>query len=237
MKKFIVLSVFVLGGFYWFFRAPETPDGLGDYEEEEYTEYAESTEEVSKPQVPVETPKKVDTPEQKKEVLAVERPTQREEPTPPPPETSEPTEKDKAEKERGEAMVKAIKNFTPQDLEEVQKYYDRLENRWKSVIKNAIGENNYAEYEIMRQEFQEERKESFVRFHKSMVEEHGEKHVYSPIEYEKQVGKRIQEAYFERFRERFGPEAHRRYQETLQKFNGEAKRNQDPAKGLLKIFF
>ena len=233
MKKLIILLIVVLGGSYLFFKAPEAPEDFDDYEEEEYTEYTESSEESAE-----SPPPPVAKPPEKKETPPNEKIVQKEEEPPPPGEVNELPEKtEDPDKKQGDAMVKAIKNFTPQDLKEVQEYYGQLENQWKSVVKNLIGENDYAEYEAMREEFQKERKESFVEFHKSMIAKHGEKHVYSPIEYEKQVGKKIQEAYFERFRERFGPEAHKRYRQTLQRFNGEAKRNQDPAKGLLKIFF
>ena len=231
VKKIILLIVLVGGGFYFVFtmfsRSPEeAPDGYG---EEEYIEYVPTVG------------KKAKAPPDEKETAARKPPPPASPVTPektdppqaPPPQGDEEPE----DKERGKAMVQAIKNFSPKDLREVQQYYQELEDRWKSVVKNMIGEKDYADYERMRQEFQRERQTSFREFHESMMAEHGDSHVYSPLEYEKQVGEKIQQAYFERFRERFGPEVHQRYRKTLQRFNGEAKRNQDPAKGLLKMFF
>ena len=139
------------------------------------------------------------------------------------------------EKKRAEDMVKAIKNFTPEELEEVQGYYRRLESEWKNIVKDMLGEN-YSEYQEIRREFQIERQESFRKFHISMIDQHGRDHVYSPTEYENKVGKAIQERYFKRIEERFGTETYNRYIENLQQFNREAKRHQDPSKGLLQIF-
>ena len=230
MKKIILLLIALGAGYYYFVSlSPSPEDGEDDGE---YVEY-EAEDENTEAQVAAE-------PEPKREEVAegAAPPPEEENQASPADEMERAREEDQlADKERADAMVKAIKNFTPEDLVEVQRYYKQMEKRWMSVVKTMVGEEDYADYQAMRKEFQQERKESFKEFHKSMVAQHGKKHVYSPTEYENRVGKKIQNAYFERFRERFGADTYRRYRETLQRFNSEAKRNQDPAKGLLQVFY
>ena len=229
MKKIILLIIVLVAGYYFIFNTSQSPENG----EEEYTEYESTEEQEVEPQAKVEE-------EVKSEVTTTQENAPPEEdpiPTPAAETEKNPDQETLVEKQKSEAMVKAIKNFTPEDLRDVQRYYQRMENRWKSVVQNMLGDEDYTEYEDMRKEFQRERKESFRKFHESMMAKHGKKHVYSPTEYEKEVGKNIQQTYFKRFEERFGSQNYNRYKQTLQRFNSEAKRNQDPAKGLLQVFF
>ena len=229
MKNLIILLLVLGAGFVVIYNRSQSPEDVDPYESEQYGENTETVTQEEGAQPPAQqaidpaTPPSNDKQNQDK-------------PSPNQPKRSAKEIVAQAEKEkRSKDMVNAIKNFTPEELEEVQQYYREIELEWKGVVKNMLGEK-YPEYQKMRREFQRERQESFRKFHFSMMEKHGEDHVYSPTEYEDEIGRSIQEKYFKKIEEQFGPETYNRYMDTLRQFNQEAKRHQDPSKGLLKIF-
>lgn len=94
---------------------------------------------------------------------------------------------------------------------------------------------DFEDYQVMRDGFEEDRLEAFEKFHKDMAAKHGNSYRYSPTQEMKDYESKIKTDYQDLFRKRFGENTYSQYQNTLESFNDEARKTSDPELGVLYI--
>ena len=197
MKNLIILILILAAGFFVIYNRGQSPEDLDPYESEEYTETTETEEEGRDiPPCPSPLPP-----------LLLSQKTQQVKTSPPlPHRRALPKRWWRRPKKKSVPKIWSMPSrISP------RKNCRRSSNTTgssKASGKMWLGicsEKIFPEYQKMRREFQRERQESFQKFHFSMVEQHGADHVYSPTEYEDQIGRAIQEKYFKKIEDRFGP--------------------------------
>lgn len=113
----------------------------------------------------------------------------------------------------------------------------KWDDRMKSLFTDKLGlsEEDFKDYTVMRDGFEEDRLEAFEKFHQEMAEKHGDSYRYSPTLEMKEFESKIKTEYQDLFRKRFGEEAYANYQNEMESFNDEARKNADPELGVLYI--
>lgn len=133
------------------------------------------------------------------------------------------------------------KDLTDKQIQQLDANVEKLEKRWDSRLKNlflnkmSLSLQDFADYQVMRDGFEDDRLEAFERFHKEMAQKHGNSYRYSPTLEMKEYEQKIKTEYRDLFRKRFGEENYARYMGELESFNDQARKEADPALGVLYI--
>ena len=108
------------------------------------------------------------------------------------------------------------------EMEAEDAYLQEIEQKWKERVKTIFIKNlnlsveDFAEYEVMREGYEEDRFEAYEKFHEEKRLQGVGKY---PITVENDVNDPIVEEYRELFKNRFGEDALILYSETLVEFN------------------
>lgn len=133
--------------------------------------------------------------------------------------------------------------LSEEEVEKIDQLLSEYEENWDKEMEDLflkklnLTKQDYEDYLLMRDGFEEDRVEAFQEFHQRMVEEHGDKYSYPPSLEMEDNDRKIKQDYLDLFRKRFGEEAYERYLNTLESYNDSIRRNADPDYGVLRIDF
>jgi hypothetical protein len=153
-------------------------------------------------------------------------------------EESQPTSASIREEYKNPALKRVLSD---KELKELDDNVDRLEKKWDQRLRDLflkklqLSMQDFEDYQVMRDGFEEDRLEAFEKFHKDMAAKHGNSYRYSPTQEMKDYESKIKTDYQDLFRKRFGENTYSQYKNTLESFNDEARKTSDPELGVLYI--
>ncbi len=133
--------------------------------------------------------------------------------------------------------------LSEEEVEELDELLAHYEEEWDKDTKNLflnelkLSEEDYEDYLMMRDGFEEDRVEAFQEFHNRMAQEKGSSYSYSPTAEMVENEERIRGEYLKLFKERYGEEAFVKYSNLLEGYNDRIRREADPKHGVLRIDF
>lgn len=133
--------------------------------------------------------------------------------------------------------------LTEKEMDKMDETFEAYEKGWDNKMKNlfidelGLTQEDYGDYEKMRDGFEEDRLEAFEEFHKKMAMERGPHYSYSPTQEMIDFDSKLKREYLDFFRKRYGEEAYARYQNALDEYNTKIRSEADPKYGVLTIEF
>lgn len=133
--------------------------------------------------------------------------------------------------------------LSEEEVEELDELLAHYEEEWDKDTRNfflnelKLSEEDYEDYLMMRDGFEEDRVEAFQEFHNRMASEKGSSYSYSPTAEMVENEERIRGEYLKLFKERYGEEAFVKYSNLLEGYNDRIRREADPKHGVLRIDF
>lgn len=135
------------------------------------------------------------------------------------------------------------KTLTEEEMEELDEYFDQVEEEWESKVKdlfiNQMGmtQEDVDDYYKMKEGYEEDKVEIYQEFHEEMVAKHGDSYQFKPSEEMSSFEKKLREDYQNAFRKRIGEENYKLYLETIDSFNERVRREQKPEYPALHLEF
>lgn len=150
--------------------------------------------------------------------------------------------------ERGEKISGATekgpeRSLTPDELKELEDNFDKVEKEWAIAMDKLfteelkLGPDALAEYEKLREAYDQDKYQAFQEYHAKLQEKYGENYQYNPTEQMEEFENTVLEGYQEKLKAQIGEEGMRKYLETLDAFNERLMREQDQNQGSILIDF
>lgn len=120
-------------------------------------------------------------------------------------------------------------NRIDRELEEEEQRFLRIEKLWEEVIRSqfkglGLSDSQLEDYQVMREEFEQEALAEMETFHQKMQEARGKNYTYRLTEFDDKVMNKLRKEYNERLAEKIGEEAVRDIVATRDRFNERLKR-------------
>lgn len=141
----------------------------------------------------------------------------------------------------GTAAKAPERSLTPTELAALEENFDRVEKDWAIAMDELfikelkLSPDVLAEYEKLREAYDQDKYQAFQEYHQRMLEKYGENYQYNPTEQMEEFENTVLESYREKLLGLIGEEGMKKYLNTLDTFNEKLMREQDPNQGAILI--
>lgn len=141
----------------------------------------------------------------------------------------------------GAASKAPERSLTPTELAALEANFDKVEKEWALAMDNLftnelnLSADTLAEYEKLREAYDQDKYQAFQEYHQKMLEKYGENYQYNPTEQMEEFENTVLQNYQNKLKELIGEEGMKQYLHTLDTFNERLMRDQDPNQGAILI--
>ena len=131
--------------------------------------------------------------------------------------------------------------LSPEEIQGLEDNFDRVEKEWaiemdKLYINELkLGPDALAEYEKLREAYDQDKYQAFQEYHQRMLEKYGENYQYNPTEQMEEFENTVLESYRAKLKDQIGEEGMKKYIQALDDFNERLMREQDQTQGAILI--
>lgn len=130
--------------------------------------------------------------------------------------------------------------LTEEEMDQLESYYERTEKEWDQKVANifsqfALPKEAFAEYEKLRESYEEAKMDAFQEFQNKMIEKYGENYEYNPSDEQEGFDQKVNEKYQAQLKKLIGEQNYPKYSEMRDQFNERIGREQNPELGKMSM--
>lgn len=130
--------------------------------------------------------------------------------------------------------------LTEEEMDQLESYYERTEKEWDQKVANifsqfALPKEAFAEYEKLRESYEEAKMDAFQEFQNKMIEKYGENYEYNPSDEQEGFDQKVNEKYQGQLKKLIGEQNYPKYSEMRDQFNERIGREQNPELGKMSM--
>lgn len=130
--------------------------------------------------------------------------------------------------------------LTEEEMDQLESYYERTEKEWDQKVANLFNQfglpkEAFAEYEKLRESYEEAKMDAFQEFQNKMIEKYGESYEYNPSDEQEGFDQKVNEKYQGQLKKLIKEQNYPKYIEMRDQFNERISREQNPELGKMSM--